>query len=105
MTQFILPSASISVTMVIPLKVFVTYISLWVCIPPKLCREVKGDFSLQLGETWQAHRHRSSCNGVRLLLFIYFNWRLITVLWWLWSLLRMVNNPPIMWETWVRSLG
>ena len=59
----------------------------------------------QLGETWQAHRHRSSCNGVRLLLFIYFNWRLITVLWWLWSLLRMVKNPPIMWETWVRSLG
>ena len=53
MTQFILPSASISVTMVIPLKVFVTYISLWVCIPPKLCREVKDDFSLQLGETWQ----------------------------------------------------
>lgn len=53
MTQFILPSASISVTMVIPLKVFVTYISLWVCIPPKLCREVKRDFSLQLGETWQ----------------------------------------------------
>lgn len=53
MTQFILPSASISVTMVIPLKVFVTYISLWVCIPPKLCREVKRDFSLQPGETWQ----------------------------------------------------
>lgn len=53
MTQFILPSASISVTIVIPLKVFATYISPRVCIPPKLCREVKSDFSLQLGETWQ----------------------------------------------------
>lgn len=41
MTQFILPSASVSVTIVIPLKVFTMDIIPWVYISTKLYRKFK----------------------------------------------------------------
>lgn len=49
MTQFILPSAFVSVTIVIPPKTFATYITRWVCSPTKLCRQLKliSDCSLE----------------------------------------------------------
>lgn len=41
MTQFILPSAFVSVTIVIPPKAFTTYIIPWACSLTKLCRQLK----------------------------------------------------------------
>lgn len=49
MTQFILPSAFVSVTIVIPPKAFTTYIIPWVCSPTKSRRQLKviSDCSLE----------------------------------------------------------
>lgn len=58
MTQFILPSAFVSVTIVIPRKAFTTYITPWVCSPTKLCRQLKviSDRNLEtFGEEFWSH--------------------------------------------------
>lgn len=49
MTQFILPSAFVSVTIVISHKALTTYIIPWVCSPIKLCRQFKVISDCNLG--------------------------------------------------------